>query len=98
MEKAKDDSSKRASGPSRCFLPQNAGGGCVESISTKMGNSIDQSKTLQKVYIPDNRAAVRAADEARKKGRRRLLGLGRKEAKNLKPGSGESLKPGREKA
>ena len=63
-----------------------------------MGNSIDQSKTLQKVYIPGNRAAVRAADEARKKGRRRLLGLERKKAKKLKPGSGENLKPGREKA
>jgi hypothetical protein len=48
--------------------------------------------------MPDNRAAVRAADEARKKGRRRLLGLERKEARKMKPGSGENLKPGREKA
>jgi hypothetical protein len=75
----------------------NAGGGSVESISAKMGNSIDQSKTLQKVYMPVNLAAVRAADEARKKGRR-LLGLERNEAKKLKLGSGEKLKLGREKA
>lgn len=49
-----------------------AGGASVETLSAKMGNSIDQNKTLQKTYMPVNLAAVRLADEARIKGRRRL--------------------------
>jgi hypothetical protein len=50
----------------------NAGGASVESLSAKMGNSIDQNKTLQKTYMPVNLVAVRAADSARKEGRRKL--------------------------
>lgn len=50
----------------------NAGGAAVESIAAKMGNSIDESKFLQKTYMPVNLAAVRAADDARRKGRSRL--------------------------
>jgi hypothetical protein len=63
----------------------NAGGAAVEAISAKMGNSIDQSRTLQKTYMPVNLAAVRTADEARRKGRR-LLGEERNEYKKLKLG------------
>lgn len=50
----------------------NAGGASVEAISAKMGNSIDQNKTLQKTYMPVNLAAVRTADESRRVGRRKL--------------------------
>ena len=50
----------------------NAGGASVEAISAKMSNSIDQNKTLQKTYMPVNLAAVRAADDARKIGRKRI--------------------------
>ncbi len=50
----------------------NAGGASVEAISAKMGNSIDQNKTLQKTYMPVNLAAVRSADESRRVGRRKL--------------------------
>lgn len=69
----------------------NAGGGSVEAIAAKMGNSIDESKALQKTYMPVNLAAVRAADEARRKGRQ-LLGEERNEYKKLKLPSGEKLK------
>lgn len=51
----------------------NAGGASVEAISAKMGNSIDENKALQKTYMPVNLAAVRAADDSRRKGRH-LLG------------------------
>ena len=50
----------------------NAGGASVESLSAKMGNSIDQNRKLQKTYMPVNVAAVREADLARKVGRQRL--------------------------
>ena len=43
-----------------------AGDASVEPLATKMGNSIDQNRKLQKTYMPVNAAAVRAADEARK--------------------------------
>jgi hypothetical protein len=69
----------------------NAGGGSVEAIAAKMGNSIDENKALQKTYMPVNLAAVRAADEARRKGRQ-LLGEERNEYKKLKLPSGEKLK------
>ncbi|PSM20219.1 hypothetical protein [Nitratireductor sp. StC3] len=72
----------------------NAGGGALEAISAKMGNSIDRSKRLQKVYMPVNLAAVRAADEARRKGRR-LLGMEQNKAKKLKLAAGKKLKPTR---
>lgn len=69
----------------------NAGGGSVEAIAAKMGNSIDENKALQKTYMPVNLVAVRAADEARRKGRQRL-GEERNEYKKLKLPSGEKLK------
>lgn len=62
-----------------------SGGGTVESIAAKMGNSIDQNKTLQKTYIPVNLAAVRAADESRKIGRKNIAEE-RNEIKKLKLG------------
>lgn len=61
----------------------NAGGGSVEAIAAKMGNSIDENKALQKTYMPVNLVAVRAADEARRKGRK-LLGQEHNEYKKLK--------------
>lgn len=61
----------------------NAGGASVESIAAKMGNSIDQNKTLQKTYMPVNTAAVRAAEDARKIGRRKLTSE-QNEVKKLK--------------
>lgn len=63
----------------------NAGGGAVEAIAAKMGNSIDQSKALQRTYMPVNLAAVRAADEARRAGRKKLAEE-RNEYKKLKLG------------
>lgn len=61
----------------------NAGGASVESIAAKMGNSIDQNKTLQKTYMPVNTVAARAADDARKIGRRNLTSE-QNEVKKLK--------------
>jgi len=50
----------------------NAGGASVESLSAKMGNSIDANRKLQQTYMPVNIAAVRAADDARRIGRKKL--------------------------
>ena len=69
----------------------NAGGASVESIAAKMGNSIDQNRKLQQAYMPVNVAAVRAADEARKKGRQ-LLAAEHNEFKKLKLGELGKLK------
>jgi hypothetical protein len=63
----------------------NAGGAAVEAIAAKMGNSIDESKQLQKTYMPVNLAAVRAADESRRKGRK-LLGSEQNQYRKLKLG------------
>lgn len=67
----------------------NAGGASVESMAAKMGNSIDQNKTLQRTYMPVNLAAVRAADDARKIGRTKL-GAEQNSVKKLKLSSGGS--------
>jgi len=67
----------------------NAGGASVEAIAAKMANSIDQNRKLQKTYMPVNAAAVRAADEARKVGRRRLASE-QNEFKKLKLGGEKS--------
>jgi hypothetical protein len=67
----------------------NAGGASVESIAAKLGNSIDQNKTLQRTYMPVNPATVRAADESRRIGRRRLASE-QNEFKNLKLVSNKS--------
>jgi hypothetical protein len=42
------------------------------ALSRKMANSIDRSKRLQDTYIPKRAAIVRLADEARRRGRRKL--------------------------
>ncbi|MER9282029.1 hypothetical protein [Mesorhizobium sp. M0522] len=67
----------------------NAGGASVETIAAKMGNSIDENKTLQRTYMPVNLAAVRSADEHRRQGRK-LLGQERNEYKKLKLGGDKS--------
>jgi len=67
----------------------NAGGASVEVIAAKMGNSIDQNKTLQRTYMPVNLAAVRAADDARKVGRKRI-GEEQNKVEKLKLGSTNS--------
>ena len=53
---------------------QEAQAGDVSSLAlaTKLANSINQSKRLQDTYLPKRAATVRLADEARKRGRRRL--------------------------
>lgn len=67
----------------------NAGGAPVEAIAAKMANSIDQNRKLQQTYMPVNIAAVRAADEARRIGRR-LLGSEQNKLRKLKLGGGKS--------
>ena len=47
-------------------IEANAGGVSVESIAAKMGNSIDQNKTLQRTYMPVNLGCRQAADASRK--------------------------------
>lgn len=42
------------------------------ALAAKMGNTIDESRELQKTYLPAQVAVVRLADEARLVGRRRL--------------------------
>lgn len=49
----------------------NADGASVDAISSKMGNSVDENKALQKTCRPVNLAAVRSA--SRRKGGRKLL-------------------------
>jgi hypothetical protein len=46
------------------------GGAADGQIAAKMANRFDKSAFLQKTYAPVDLAAVRAADEARRKGRR----------------------------
>lgn len=67
----------------------NAGGVAMTALSAKMGNSIDTSKALQRTYMPHNLAAVRSADDARRKGRR-LLAEERNKPKKLKLGGDAS--------
>ena len=57
------------------------------AISAKMANTLSDAKQLQRTYLPINRAAVELADEARKRGRRRILEnrTGRK-VETLRPG------------
>lgn len=49
-----------------------AGGPETGSMSAKLANSIERSNVLHKTYAPTDIAQVRAADEARQRGRRRL--------------------------
>ena len=46
------------------------GGAEGQQIASKMANSFDKSKFLRETYAPVDLGAVRAADEARKRGRR----------------------------
>lgn len=41
-------------------------------LAAKMGNTINTSRALQTTYQPVSMAAVRGADEARKRGRKRI--------------------------
>jgi hypothetical protein len=61
------------------------------ALSAKLANTITDSKALQRTYLPVDRVAVESADEARRRGRRRLLenASGRK-VETLAPGE---LKP-----
>ena len=49
-----------------------AGGVDPLALSTKLANSISQSKRLQDTYLPKRAATVRLADDARKIGRQKL--------------------------
>jgi hypothetical protein len=68
-----------------------AGDVSAGALASKMANTIDSSKALQRTYLPVDHAAVGNADEARVRGRRRLLEnkSGRK-VETLQPGE---LKP-----
>jgi hypothetical protein len=49
-----------------------SGGADLSVISQKMANTVASCQQLQKTYLPVNMAAVEQADEARKRGRRRI--------------------------
>ena len=68
------------------FAGRCANAGRVRQVLVaNMGNSIDQNRKLQNTYMRVNAVAVRAADEARKRGRK-LLGEEHIEFKKLKLG------------
>lgn len=67
----------------------NAGGAWVEALSAKMGNSIDENKSLQRTYMPVNLVAARFADKHRPNGRK-LFSREHNEYKRLKLGGGKS--------
>ena len=51
-----------------------AGGADITIVAAKMANSLDRSSELHRTYAPVDLAAVRNADEARSKGRRKMRG------------------------
>jgi hypothetical protein len=55
-----------------------AGGAGPLSLAAKLANSIGRSNTLHKTYAPVDIEAVRSADDARLKGRRRIRGENKK--------------------
>jgi hypothetical protein len=65
-----------------------AGDAQPEKVSAKMANTLSQSNKLHQTYSPVQLAAVRDADEARRRGRRRLREQNR----------GESLPPSGQKS
>jgi len=50
-----------------------SGGADLSIISQKMANTVGSSARLQKMHLPVNLASVELADEARTRGRRRIL-------------------------
>lgn len=64
-----------------------AGGADAGALSAKLANTISDSKALQRTYLPVDRATVDLADEARKRGRRRI-------AENKQGRKVETLRPG----
>ena len=48
------------------------------SLAAKLANSVGRSNTLHKTYAPVDIEAVRSADDARVKGRRRIRGENKK--------------------
>lgn len=64
-----------------------AGGAEGGALSAKMANTLSDSKTLQRTYLPVDKASVDLADEARKRGRRRIL-------ENRSGAKVETLRPG----
>lgn len=64
-----------------------SGGADLSVISQKMANTISANSQLQKTYLPVNHSAVELADEARKRGRWRIL-------KNKSGPKVETLRPG----
>ena len=68
-----------------------AGGADTGALSAKMANTIADSKALQRTYLPVDKAAVALADEARRRGRRRIR-ENKSEAKveTLAPGAVET--------
>ena len=64
-----------------------AGGADASALSAKMANTLSDSKVLQRTYLPVDKATVILADEARKRGRRRIL-------ENKERAKVETLRPG----
>lgn len=63
-------------------------------LSAKLANSIDRSNTLHKTYAPVDIAAVRAADEARLRGRRKMRAANEDGPNVSKHQPGRVSKPG----
>jgi hypothetical protein len=66
--------STRHNGGRFCALQAIAGGADITIVAAKMANSLDRSSELHRTYAPVDLAAVRNADEARSKGRRKMRG------------------------
>ena len=66
-----------------------AGGASLPQLAAKFANSIDRNKRIQETYMPVDPASVRAADESRLIGRRRLAAE-RNAVKKLKFGPEKS--------
>lgn len=64
-----------------------AGGASAEAMSAKLANSMDRNKALWRTYLPVDPATVRHVDEARLRGRQKLLGE-QKGDRKLKLGRG----------
>lgn len=51
-----------------------AGGATAEAMSAKLANSMDRNKALWRVYLPVDSVTVQGVDEARRRGRQKMLG------------------------
>lgn len=61
-----------------------AGGASAEAMSAKLANSMDRNKALWRTYLPVDSVTVQGVDEARRRGRQKMLGE-QSPDKKLKP-------------